>query len=84
MKLLKYIFTLAVLFALFYAFGFCVFYGISMEDVVFIFMAVFFVSLLYVWNNIMQPAKNEYTHRLIEFLRKMSIEEQILLHYLFF
>lgn len=74
MKLIKYIFTLIVLFALFYAFGFCIFYGMSMEDGVFMFLAIFFVGLLYIWNNIMQPAKNEYTHKLIEFLRKMSIE----------
>ena len=75
MKMLKYIFTLAVLFALFYAFGFCVFYGISVEDWVFLLLAVFFAWLLYSWNLMMQPAKDEYTQRLIEFLRKMSIEE---------
>lgn len=74
MKLIKYIFTFTVLFALFYAFGFCVFYGMSMGDGVFMFMAIFFVVVLYIWNNIMQPAKNEYTYKLIEFLRKMSVE----------
>jgi hypothetical protein len=74
MKMIKYIFTLAVLFALFYAFGFCIFYGMSVEDKVFIFLAIFFAVLLYVWNNIMQPAKNEYTKKLITFLRKMSVE----------
>ena len=75
MKLLKYIFTLAVLFALFYAMVFCIFYGMSMEDKVFMFMAIFFAGLLYSWNLMMQPAKNEFTHKLIEFLRKMSVEE---------
>ena len=75
MKLIKYIFTLVILFALFYAFGFCIFYGMSMEDGVFMFLAIFFVGLLYIWNNIMQPAKNEYTRRLINFLKEMSIEE---------
>lgn len=74
MKLIKYIFTLVILFALFYVFGFCVFYGMSMEDGVFMFLAIFFVGLLYIWNNIMQPAKNEYTQKLITFLRKMSVE----------
>lgn len=75
MKLIKYIFILTVLFALFYAFSFCIFYGMSVEDKVFIFLAIFFAVLLYVWNNIMQPAKNEYTKKLITFLRKMSVEE---------
>lgn len=75
MKIFKYIFTLIVLFALFYAFGFCIFYGISVEDWTFLLLAVFFAGLLYSWNLMMQPAKNEYTYRLIKFLRKMSIEE---------
>lgn len=72
--MIKYIFTLAVLFALFYAMGFCIFYGISVEDWTFLLLAVFFAGLLYSWNLMMQPAENEYTHKLIDFLRKMSIE----------
>jgi len=75
MKMIKYIFTLAVLFALFYAFGFCIFYGMSMEDKVFIFLAIFFAVLLYVWNNIMKPAENEYTYKLINFLKEIAKEE---------
>lgn len=75
MKLIKYIFTLIVLFALFYALGFCVFYGMSVEDWVFLLLAAFFAGLLYLWNLLMQPVKNEYTRRLINFLREMSIEE---------
>lgn len=73
--MIKYIFTLAVLFALFYAFGFCVFYGMSVEDGTFMFLAIFFACLLYFWNNIMQPAKNEYTYKLIEFLKKVAEEK---------
>lgn len=75
MKLIKYIFTLVILFALFYAFGFCVFYGMSMEDGVFMFLAIFFVGLLYIWNNIMQPAKNEYTRKLLKFLNEVAEEK---------
>lgn len=75
MKLIKYIFTLTVLFALFYAFGFCIFYGMSVEDGVFMFLAIFFVGLLYIWNNIMQPAKNEYTRKLLKFLNKVAEEK---------
>lgn len=74
MKIFKYIFTLIVLFALFYAFGFCLFYGMSVRDGVFMFMAVFFAILLYVWNNIMKPAENEYTYKLINFLKEITKE----------
>jgi len=75
MKLLKYIFTLVVLFALFYAFGFCIFYGMSVEDWVFLLLAAFFAELLYLWNLLMQPAKNEYTYKLINFLKEIAKEE---------
>lgn len=72
MKLIKYIFILVVLFALFFAFGFCLFYGMSMEDWVFMLMSVCFASLAYFWTVMFQLKSNEYTCRLIEFLRSIS------------
>ena len=73
--MIKYIFILAVLFALFYAMGFCIFYGISVEDWVFLLLAAFFAELLYLWNLLMQPAKNEYTQKLFKFLKKVAEEK---------
>lgn len=72
MKIIKYIFCLAVLFALIYSAGFCLFYGMSMEDWIFILMSVCFAGLAYFWNVMFQLKGNEYTLRIINFLRKID------------
>lgn len=72
MKLVKYIFCLAVLFALIYSTGFCFFYGMTMEDWVFMLMSAFFAGLAYFWNVMFHLENNKYTNRVVNILRKIS------------
>lgn len=71
MKLVKYIFCLVVLFALVYSTGFCFFYGVTMEDWVFMLMSVCFAGLAYFWNVMFHLENNEYTKRVISILGKV-------------
>ena len=72
MEIIKYIFCLAVLFALIYSAGFCFFYGMAMEDWVFMLLCGFFAGLAYFWNVMFHLKDNGYTHMLIEFLRNIK------------
>lgn len=72
MKLVKYIFCLAVLFTLIYSTGFCFFYGMAMEDWVFMLMSVCFAGLAYFWSVMFHLKSNEYTKRVTDILRKIS------------
>ena len=72
MKLIKYIFCVIVFFALIYFAGFCFFYGMVMEDWVFMLMSVYFIGLVYFWNMIFHLENNEYTNRVINILRKIN------------
>lgn len=72
MKLIKYIFCLVVLFALIYSTGFCFFYGVTLEDWVFMLMSAFFAGLAYFWNVMFHLENNEYTKKVTDILRKIS------------
>lgn len=74
MKLIVYILTMLVLVAAIYCSVFCFFYGMSMEDGVFMFLSMFFGVIAYYWNLAMKPSKNEYTKKIVNIFAELGEE----------
>lgn len=76
MKLFIYILSLIVLFSAIYCSIFCFFYGVAMEDWMFMFISAFFIGIAYYWNMAIKPFKNEYTNKIINILKHLANEEE--------
>ena len=73
-KLLMYILSIIVLFSAIYCSIFCLFYGITMEDWIFMLISIFFAGIAYYWNMAIKPFEHEYTIKIINVLKKLAKE----------
>lgn len=75
MKLFAYILSIVVLFSAMYCSIFCFFYGMAMEDWMFMFMSVFFAGIAYYWNMAIKPFKHEYSIKIINIIKKLAEDD---------
>lgn len=68
MKLLQFILSIIVTFASAYCTIFLFFYGMAMEDGVIIFLAAFFLGIMYFFLKIIDLRNNEYTVKIIDLI----------------